>query len=200
MTFGLALSVGALSLLSTPPSTPMEIRSDIVGFAFSFLILVFVWVSYTRVMSVLPMETSITLFLNFLMLFLVVLEPYLFYLVSQFGRAGEYQLVEYASTLYAFDMGGLMAILGFFNHELSVEEKNLVSQEVLPRHKRVRNVLFVSAVMFSLTALPQFWSWHIDDVPLRFYFWLSPLAIAWISSKNGLLERLKRAHVSPKGS
>ncbi len=181
MTFGLALSIGALSLLSKPPSNPGEIRSDIVGFAFSFLILIFVWVSYTRVMSVLPIETSITLFLNIVMLFLVIIEPYLFYLVSQFGRAGEYRLIEYASTLYALDMGGLMAILAFFNYELSAEEKNLVPQEVLPRHKRIRNILFVSAGLFFLTALPQFWSWQIDKAPLRFYFWLSPLAIAWIS-------------------
>jgi len=181
LTFGLALSIGALSLLSKPPTTPAEIRSDIVGFAFSFLILIFVWVSYTRVMSVLPIETSITLFLNVIMLFLVIIEPYLFYLVSQFGRAGEYRLIEYASTLYALDMGGLNAILAFFNYELSVEERNLVPQEMLPRHRRVRNVLFVSAGLFFLTALPQFWSWRVDNVPLRLYFWVSPLAIGWIS-------------------
>jgi len=181
MIFGLALSIGALSLLSSPPRAPVEVRGDLLAFAFGFLILVFVWMSYTRVMSVLPVETRITLLLNFLMLFLVVIEPYLFYLVSQFGHAGDYQLVDYASALFALDMGGLMAILGFFNHELSVEEKRLIPQELLPRHKRTRNVLFVSAGLFFLTALPQFWSLQIDAVPTRFYLWLSPLAISWIS-------------------
>jgi hypothetical protein len=78
-------------------------------------------------------------------------------------------------------MGGLMAILGFFNHELSVEEKKLIPQELLQRHKRTRNVLFVSAGLFFLTALPQFWSLQIDAVPTRFYLWLSPLVISWIS-------------------
>ena len=181
MIFGLALSIGALSLLSSPPHAPVDLRADLLAFAFSFLILIFVWMSYTRVMSVLPVETRITLLLNFLMLFLVVVEPYLFYLVSLFGHAGDYQLVDYASALFALDMGGLMAILGFFNHELSVEEKRLIPQELLPRHKRTRNVLFVSAGLFFLTALPQFWSLQIDAVPTRFYLWLSPLAISWIS-------------------
>jgi uncharacterized membrane protein len=181
MIFGLALSIGALSLLSKPPSTPGEVRSDIVAFAFSFLILIYVWMSYTRIMSVLPLETGATIFLSILMLFLVVIEPYLFYLVTLFGDVLEYRLVEYASVIYALDMGGLMAILAFFNHELSVEEKRLIPQEVLARHKRARNLLFVSAGLFFLTVLPQFWSWQIDRVPLRFYLWFSPLVVSWIS-------------------
>jgi uncharacterized membrane protein len=179
--FGLALSIGALSLLSKPPSTAAEVRSDIVGFGFSFLILIFVWMSYTRVMSLLPLETGTTLLLNILMLFLVAIEPYLFYLVSQFGHVNEYRVIDYASTLYAFDMGGLMAILAFFNHELSVEEKGLVSQALLPRHKRTRNVLFLQAGLFFVTALPQFWLWQLDDTPIRFYLWFGPLAITWVS-------------------
>jgi len=181
MIFGLALSIGALSLLSKPPSTPGEVRSDIVAFGFSFLILIYVWMSYTRVMSVLPVETRATMLLNILMLFLVVIEPYLFYLVGEFGHVYEYQLVDYASVIYALDMGGLMAILAFFNHELSVEEKRLVPQELQTRHKHARNVLFVSAGLFLLTTLPQFWSWQIDGTPLRFYLWFGPLVVSWIS-------------------
>ena len=179
--FGLALSIGALSLLSKPPSTPGEVRSDIVAFGFSFLILIYVWMSYTRIMSVLPLETRATMLLNILMLFLVVIEPYLFYLVTLFGDVYEHRLVDYASVIYALDMGGLMAILAFFNHELSVEEKRLVPQELLTRHRHARNVLFVSAGLFFLTVLPQFWSWQIDGVPLRFYLWFSPLVVSWIS-------------------
>jgi len=183
--FGLALSIGALSLLSKPPSTPAEIRSDILGFAFSFLILIFVWMSYTRIMSVLPLETSATLLLNVVMLFLVVIEPYLFYLVSLFGHVTDYPLVDYASVIYALDMGGLMAILAFFTHQLTVEEKDLIPRRSLPRHKRARNVLFASAALFLLTTLPQFWSWQIDGVPVRFYFWFSPLVVSWISRGLG---------------
>jgi len=181
LVFGLALSVGALSLLSKLPSNPAEVRSDIVAFAFSFLILTFVWLSYTRAMSVLPIETRATLVLNITMLFLVAIEPYLFYLVSLFGHTGEYHVVDYASVMYALDMGGLMAILAFFYHQLSVEERRLIPQKLIAQHKRIRNVLFISAGLFFLTVFPQFWSWQIDSVPLRLYLWLSPMAIAWIS-------------------
>ena len=179
--FGLALSVGALSLLSKPPSTPAEVTSDILAFAFSFLILIYVWMSYTRVMSVLPLETRRTLVLNVLMLFLVVVEPYLFYLVSLVGHAGERGIIDYASVIYALDMGGLMAILGFFNHELSVEERGFLPQGLLPRYRRARNGLFVSAALFFVTALPQFWYWQIGDTPVRFYMWFVPLVINPIS-------------------
>ena len=179
--FGLALSIGALSLISTPPTTPADIRSDILGFAFSFMILIYVWMSYTHIMSALPLETRTTMLLNIMMLFLVVIEPYLFYLVGLYGHTHESGMVDYASVIYAFDMGGLMAILAFFNHELSVEERNLVPQELLPRYKRARNRLFLSAGLFFLTALPQFWLWRIDDVPVRFYLWFAPLVVSWIS-------------------
>jgi len=181
LVFGLALSIGALSLLSTPPSTPADVRADIMAFAFSFLILISVWMSYTRIMSVLPLETRTTLLLNVIMLFLVAIEPYLFYLVSLHGHEADVQLVDYASVIYALDMGGLMAILAFFNHELAVEEKQLVPKEMLPGQRRARNVYFMSAAFFLVSALPLFWSWQIDDVPVRFYFWFTPLALSWIS-------------------
>ncbi|MGA8905521.1 MAG: hypothetical protein WB661_11010, partial [Candidatus Bathyarchaeia archaeon] len=51
LVFGLALSIGALTLVGKPPSTPADIRSDVLGFGFSFIILISVWVRYTRIMS-----------------------------------------------------------------------------------------------------------------------------------------------------
>ena len=178
--FGLALSIGALSLLSKPPSNPAEIGSDIIQFGFSFLILIFVWMRYTSIMSVLPMETRATLFLNVVMLFLVSIEPYLFYLVSLFQHAAQSQLIDYASVIYALDMTGLMAILAFFTHELTIEEKKLIPPELLSQHKSSRNILFISAALFFLTAFPQFWSWKIQDMPIRFYLWFVPIVISWI--------------------
>ena len=47
--------------------------------------------------------------------------PYLFNLVSLFGRAAETRVVEYASFFYALDMAALMVILVFFTHELAIE-------------------------------------------------------------------------------
>ena len=181
LVFGLALSISALSLLSKPPTTPAEFQGDLLAFAFSFLILISVWARYTRVMSVLPIETGTTLLLNYLMLLLVAFEPYLLYLVNQFGDVAQQQLVDDASVVYALDMGGLMAILAFFHHVLSVEEGGLAPQQLMGEHKRIRNTFFVLAGLFFLTILPQFWSWHIGNMPMRFYLWFVLLIIANIS-------------------
>jgi hypothetical protein len=101
----------------------------------------------------------------------------LLYLLNQSGR----QLVEYASTIYALDLGGLMVISAFFYRELSIEEKKLVPQQSLARYRRTRDFHLMSAACFFLTALPQFWTLQIDGTPTRYYLWLVPLVITWIS-------------------
>jgi len=78
--FGLALSIGAISLVSRVPATPSRMLIDISQFGFSFLILVSVWLGFTNIMSVLPLEDGTTVILNLVLLFLVSIEPYLFYL------------------------------------------------------------------------------------------------------------------------
>ncbi|MCZ7402370.1 MAG: TMEM175 family protein [Candidatus Methanoperedens sp.] len=182
MIFGLALSIGALSLISKPPGSPAEIRSDILGFALSFIILISVWLRYTSIMSVLPMETAATKFLNTVLLFLVSIEPYFFYLINLGPNPTQYQLanIEYASVLFALDIAGLMAIMGFFTHILTVEEKKLVSQDLIRKYRLLRNSFFLTAALFLISILPQFWTWSIKGTPFRFYFWLVPIGIFWI--------------------
>jgi uncharacterized membrane protein len=124
--FGLALSLSAYSLLSRPPTTLTGLASDFLAISFSFLILISVWVRYTAIMSVLPMENTATRILNVAMLFSVSLVPYLFNLVTLYGHATETVVVEYASVFFAADMAALVTILAFFIHELAVEEKQLI--------------------------------------------------------------------------
>ncbi len=57
LVFGLSLSLGALSLVVSPPSTNSEINGHILVFVFAFLILITIWINYTASMSVLPTET-----------------------------------------------------------------------------------------------------------------------------------------------
>lgn len=193
--FGLALSLSAYSLLSRPPTTLTEVTSDIIAFTFSFLILIFVWIRYTSIMSVLPIENRTTNFLNVVMLFLVSLAPYLFNLVSLFGHATETEVVEYASLLYALDMAALMAILAFFTHELAIEEKKLIAPELLEPYKKVRNSMLISASLFLLTMFPQLWSLKIQDIPLRFYLWFMPLVFFWFGRALGGSLTAKQNHI-----
>jgi uncharacterized membrane protein len=178
--FGLALSIGTISLISRMPTFPAGILIDVQQFGFSFLILISVWFNYTSIMSVLPVEDSRTIVLNIVMLFLVSVEPYLFYLNVVFDLAQEEVMLNAASVAYALDMAGLMAILALFTHELTIEEKKLVPQDALGNYRRVRNSLFLAAVIFGVTILPIFWTIRVLDTPLRFYLWFVPLIVASI--------------------
>ena len=176
--FGLALSIGAISLISRLPTKPLGILVDVAEFGFSFLILISVWMGYTNIMAVLPMEDSVTVILNLVLLFLVSIEPYLFYLNITFDLLSHELLLNSASMLYALDMTGLMLILALFTHQLAREERGLVSKESMARFKRVRNTLFISGGLFAITILPLFWTFKLWDLPIRFYFWFIPLILS----------------------
>ena len=178
--FGLALSVATISLIIKLPKTPGGILFDVVEFGFSFLILISVWVSYTSIMSVLPLEEMTTVILNIVMLFLVSIEPYLFYLNVVFDFSGHPALLDAASIAYALDMAGLMAILALFTHQLTIEDRKLLPQNLLAKYRRIRTIMFFSAGLFALTIAPIFWSWTILSTPLRFYLWFAPLVLSSI--------------------
>jgi len=177
LVFGLALSVGTISLISKLPSSPVGIIYDVAQFGFSFLILITVWMSYTSIMSVLPLEDSTTIILNVILLFFVSIEPYLFYLNAVFDLAGQEALLDAASVAYALDMAGLMAILALFTHQLAVEEKGLIPKSLLSKYKRIQISRLIAALLFALTILPIFWSLRVQNTPLRFLLWFVPLII-----------------------
>jgi uncharacterized membrane protein len=176
--FGLALAISTIPLITRLPPRPFGIMIDISEFGFSFLILMSVWLSYTNIMSVLPVEDSATVTLNLVLLFLVSIEPYLFYLNITFDLLTHEIFLYYASILYALDMTGLMLILALFTHQLATEERGLVPKESLAKYTRVRNILFVSAALFAITVLPIFWNIKLWDQPIRFYFWFIPLIVS----------------------
>jgi uncharacterized membrane protein len=176
--FGLALSVGTISLIAKAPKHPADIISDVVQFGFSFIILISVWFRYTSVMSVLPVEDRTTMILNTIMLFLVAIEPYLFYLNTTFDLSQDLVLLDTASILYALDMAGLMAILALFTHQLTIEEKQLIPQTLLRMYRTTRTNLLVSSALFAVTILPVFWALTIQGMPLRFYVWFAPLILS----------------------
>jgi uncharacterized membrane protein len=71
--FGLALSIGAITLIGNVAGikTPNDLTNDVVIFAFNFLILISVWMRYTKTMSALPLENSWSISLNTALLFSV---------------------------------------------------------------------------------------------------------------------------------
>ena len=178
--FGLAVAIGTISLITRLPAKPFGMVIDIAEFGFSFLILISVWLGYWNIMSLLPLEDNTIVILNVALLFLVAIEPYLFYLNITFDLLSHELLLDSASILYALDMAGLVTIIALFTNELTREEGGLIPKEALARYKRVRNTLFVSAGLFLVTILPIFWSVKLWDLPIRFYFWFIPLILSSI--------------------
>jgi len=171
--FGLALSIGALNLITSKPADTAALFGSIATFGFSFLILIFVWFRYTEIMSVLPVETTRTRALNTIMLFLVAIEPYLFNQISfGFTPVGSPTLPQIdASATYALDLGAIWAILGAFTHVLTIEEKKLVAPDLIRKYRLMRNLEIVVAAIFFVSILPQFWDIMIGNTSLRYVLW-----------------------------
>ena len=171
--FGLALSIGALALIGSAPSSFDNLLKSIGYFAFSFLILISLWYAYTRAMSNVRIETRADVELNVFVLFLVSIEPFLFNeLVASSLPA------EYVSILYAFDLGGLFGLQALLANMI-IADKNR-SEKLLHEYAGRRNAAITNALIFFISTLPFFWSWSIPinsqmHIPLRFVVWIVPL-------------------------
>ena len=170
LVFGLALSIGAIILISKQPTDPVDLYRAIVGFGFSFLILIQIWFRFTEVMSVLPVQTTWTRVLNTILLFLVALEPYLFNILPLFlsPLQTSSELYDVTSSLYALDIGAIYGILAVFTHILASEERKLVAPDLLRRYKLSRNLEIVVATIFLVSAIPQIWT-----LDARYTIWAS---------------------------
>jgi uncharacterized membrane protein len=189
--FGLALSIGALTLIGEKPGDFQGLALSILYYGFSFLILINIWRSYTRTMSLLPVETAKLINLNILLLFLVSIEPYLFNQLL----ASSLAMAQNVSILYAFDLGGLVAIQAFFTNSLISEKKKHVSEKQLRDYKIRRTYQLMIGVIFFVSTVPVFWTWRVElgnigSIPLRLIFWFialffSLLGHQWIVPKTG---------------
>jgi uncharacterized membrane protein len=175
--FGLALSIGALVLISRPPSTSQEILIDIAYFSFSFFILIVIWMRYMAAMAFMKVESVGLIRLNIALLFLVSLEPYLFFLLasgpSDFSGG---KIDDIASMLFALDLAALMAILAFFSGRIAMNEGMIHPVEVR-KHLVYRLVFYTSSAVILISLLPIFWQILIFGIPLRFFLWVGSIMV-----------------------
>jgi len=182
LVFGLALSIGAIALIGSPPTSISNLYSDIFTFAFNFVILISVWLHYTRVMSVLPLENRRTMILNVLLLFSVSIEPFLFNLL----RSGNSAVIvapairDVASALYGFDLGIIMLVMGIFTLALADEEKKLVPKSMINELRTEATTWSIAAGIFLVSALPAFDRIFIRGTFLRTDLWLGALVVIWL--------------------
>jgi len=181
--FGLALSIGALTLIGQAPSNFGNLLFSLTYYGFSFLILINVWYTYTRTMSSVRIETSRAVYLNIALLFLVSIEPFLFNELI-FSKLS----TQNVSVLYALDLGGLFLILGFLAGSIIADDK---AGEKKTHFILQRNTQLVGAAIFFISILPFFWTLQIpigSGIPLRFILWLFTL---FLHSIRRLLEKRK---------
>lgn len=181
LVFGLALSLGSIVLVQNLPQKAVVLESDVVEFAFSFLIIVGVWLGYTRIISVLPVETTGAVLLNLALLFCVALEPFLYYVLyaapSDFG--------DFSSAAYALNTGAMMGMIASMMYLLYKEDKGSALAKTYPLGLKSLKVATVtqglSAAMFLASVSGLFWV----EVPglghLRFLLWYAALAVFFTS-------------------
>jgi uncharacterized membrane protein len=190
LVFGLALSIGAFALVSSPPMDDAGFYRDVLTFGFNFAVLISIWIRYTRIMSALPVETRRTMTLNAILLFTVSLEPFIFNILRS-GNSSSHlspSLVEAASSSFGIDVGAMMLIMGVFTLALADEEKRLVPSEMLGRLRSEAEIWFTSAGIFLVSAVPLFGRVPIGPVPLnglsvREFMWAAALAVSWVRGR-----------------
>ncbi|HEV2389758.1 MAG TPA: hypothetical protein VGS04_03445 [Nitrososphaerales archaeon] len=175
LVFGLALSIGSIILVGKPPGTGQDIASNVALFGFGFLIIVMTWLGYSRTMAVLPVETPFALVANLVLLFIVAIEPYLFYVLIYVKTSG---LADAASVAYALDVGGMFLMQAALARMVVAGEKAPLQgavplhPAVLARFRTTMKLNVVVGLIYVISALPVFWM----DTPigyLRFDLWFS---------------------------
>jgi uncharacterized membrane protein len=176
--FGLALSIGAVQLVTNLPTQPGDLTTDIYTFGFSFLILINVWNRYTATTSVMPVDTQLMVRLNMALLFLVVIEPFLFQvmIVNGFSKAVGVE----ASLYYGLDIGLMNLVLAYFTHLLVQEERSLIPREMIGRYKAIRDHNIFGAAIFLAADFPLYVAVDMGGVPLRVILWILVLPVLWL--------------------
>jgi uncharacterized membrane protein len=196
--FGLALSIGAITLIGQLPTNATEVFVAVGQYGFSFLILVSIWRAYSNIMSVLPVESGALIDLNIILLFLVSIEPYLFYQVLVFTNENWNAI----STAFALDLGLMYLILAFFFNSLANEEKKLVPGGLLKKFRASTNNSLIASAVFFISMAPIFYSivafsFPIEggskEMPVRGVLWISVLFLNLLRRGAKMLwSRLKR--------
>ena len=188
LVFGLALAIGAIALVNNPPTTASGMYRDIAIFGFSFIVIISIWIRYTRIMSVLPIETRLTLLLNSLLLFTVTLEPYIYNILRLGGASSPIpaSLFESASSLFGIDLGAMMFVMGVFTLALADEEKHLVPGRLISQLRSEAASWFIASAVFLVSAIPLFGRMDLSGVvtsgfTIRQVMWIVALIVALAS-------------------
>jgi uncharacterized membrane protein len=175
--FGLALSLGAFALVASPPSNATTLYTDLATFGFSFLILIVVWLAYTRLITALTLERHSTVSLNIVLLFFVSIEPFLLNVLVRPGLSGDFFAA--VSQAYAVDVGAMVTLLGLFAWALATTKSSSMPDRARGSFRRESLSRWFAAGMFFVSAVPFVEMPTLLGESLRLWVWGVALVILW---------------------
>lgn len=164
--FALTLGLGAFSLSSIPIKSIEDIVIAIGAFGIAFIYIVMIWIISSRFFEKYPLYDNNFLALNFLILFMVALSPFIMRAI--FFESPELQGLT--SILYGLDLMGIFAILGFLHQKFILQNKIKLGFKKIREVKMDRNQLFMMSIWFLISI--------VIPIPYRFIFWTLAMAVA----------------------
>ncbi len=157
--FALTLGLGAFSLSIIPRTSIMEVAQAVGIFGIAFFYIAIIWIINSSFFENYPLYDNTFLALNFAILFMVAISPFL---MQGFSLASDF--ADQLSILYALDIMGIFAILGVLHHRYIIQNREQVEAEKMREAKMDRNMQFIVALWFLASAV----------IPLhyRFIFWM----------------------------
>jgi uncharacterized membrane protein len=173
--FALTLGLGAFSLSIIPRESLVDVVLAVGAFALSFFYIVIIWMVHSRFFDEYPLNDEVFLGLNFVILFLVVISPFL----SQ-SIFFSPELRGEMSILLAVDMMGIYFILGILHQRYIQKNKEILNETQIREVKVDRNIQYIIAIWFLASILV--------PTTYRFFFW-------WGMTPIIPLYRIRTAHL-----
>jgi uncharacterized membrane protein len=156
--FALTLGLGAFSLTTIPRENFFDVIGAIATFAMIFFYIIIIWLVNSRFFDDYPLHDEVFLGLNFVVLFLVVISPFLSQ--SIFFLPG---LTDEMSILLAVDMMGIYFILGVLHQRYIWKNVGVIEKKQTQEVKIERNIQYLIAIWFLASIF--------IPTTYRFFFW-----------------------------
>ena len=179
MVFGLALSIGSLEFVVNLNVNYQVVLNSLFTFFFNFILVVYIWFRYARALSLITVENRVEMGLNIILLFLIIIEPYLFDLLNAAILPTD---LDFSSLLFAFDIGAMMLVLGvqYTIGLRNYKDKNKeIDKDFLSAYNSIQIGLYITGIIFIFSTLPIFWSITIVGTKPRFILWVIGIFITF---------------------
>ena len=157
--FALTLGLGAFSLSIIPRNNIMEVAQAVGVFAIAFFYIAAIWIINFRFFENYPLYDNTFLTLNFVILFLVAISPFL---MQGFSMAPNFS--DQMSILFALDIMTIFTILGVLHQRYISQNKERLADKETQEVKMDRNMQFIIAMWFLMSVFLPF--------QYRFIFWM----------------------------